>query len=271
MTPRPQRAAALGPRPSVFAGEDICLAAGLPADPAKAARRPLFDDDLWDFTCVLGLPRHQPARVKILSFGLITNPAQRQMTKEYVLALMAPAHPLVRVLPGAYRVPRVISTAHQRIFHAKRWFDWLAERGIHDLGEVTQATCDAYLQWSHHTWNRKDGTPVKETTPDYRRQSVATLQELADYGELFAAGGFPRGFRPWGNKSSQQVSGSRHSRGNRTQPVRQEVLQPLLAACFYSIEHLAEPILALRESERRRADAWERGFGSSDEPRPWRL
>ncbi|KIX80001.1 hypothetical protein SF12_00665 [Streptomyces sp. MBRL 601] len=270
MMPRPQSAPAVGlPPRSVFAGEDICRAANLPVDPAKADRRPFFDDEVWDFTCVLGLPRHQPVRVQIIDFRKITSPVQRQLTKEYLLALLAPDHELVRVLPGAYRVPRVISTAHQRIFHVKRWFDWLAERGIHDLSEVAQKTCDAYLQWSHHTWDRKNGHPVKETKPDYRRQTVATLQDLADYGELFGAGGYVQGFRPWGSKSSQQVSGYRHARGNSTQPVRQEILQPLLAACFYIIEHLAQPILALRASEIRRAERWERGFSTSDEPRLW--
>ncbi|MEN8649466.1 site-specific integrase [Streptomyces sp. 21So2-11] len=268
MMPRPQIAVGLPPR-SVFAGEDVCLAAGLPVDPAKAGRRPFFDDDTWDFTCVTGLPRHQPVRVQMINFGRIANPVQRQLTKEYLFGLLAPEHRLVRVLPGAYRMPRVISTAHQRMFHIQRWFDWLAERGIHDLGEVTQETCDAYLQWCHHTWNRKNGHAVKETKPDYRRQSVSTLQDLADYGELFGAGGYSHGFRPWGNKSSQLVSGYRNTKGNSTQPVRPEVLQPLLASCFYIIEHLAEPVLALRESERRRAAAWEEAFGDRDEPRAW--
>jgi hypothetical protein len=265
--------AAAGSLPrSVFAGEDVCLAAGLPVDPDRGDRRPFFDDDLWDFTCVTGLPRHQPRRVQIIDFRQITNPVLRQLTKEYLFGLLAPKHQRVRILPGAYRTPRVISTAHQRIFHIKRWFGWLADRGVHDLGEVTQEMCDAYLQWCQHTW--KDGKAIKETTPDYRRQAVSTLQDLADYGELFGAGGYPRGFRPWGSKSSQQVTGYRRSRSNRTQPVRQEVLQPLLAACFYVIEHLAEPVLALREAERRRAAEWERRFGDlddADEHRAWKL
>ncbi|MFD0229282.1 hypothetical protein ACWGPD_25135 [Streptomyces hirsutus] len=53
---------------------------------------------------------------------------------------------------------------------------------------------------SRHTWDRKNGHPVKETKPDYRRQTVATLQDLADYGELFGAGGYVQGFRPWGRR-----------------------------------------------------------------------
>ena len=41
-------------QPSPFTGADVCRLAGLglPGD----ARRPVFEDDLWDFTDAIGLP-----------------------------------------------------------------------------------------------------------------------------------------------------------------------------------------------------------------------
>ena len=41
-------------RRSVFAGADVCHEAGLTLP--DGARRPIFDDDVWDFTEVVGLP-----------------------------------------------------------------------------------------------------------------------------------------------------------------------------------------------------------------------
>ena len=39
---------------SPFAGADICRGAGLALPDSTS--RPVFDDDLWDFTDVVGLP-----------------------------------------------------------------------------------------------------------------------------------------------------------------------------------------------------------------------
>src|SRR6266699_2501104 len=53
-------AASAGPqRPaSVFAGIDVCREAGLTLP--EGARRPVFEDEEWDFTDVIGLPVQMP-------------------------------------------------------------------------------------------------------------------------------------------------------------------------------------------------------------------
>jgi hypothetical protein len=54
--PLPAPASLLGASP--FAGADVCQQAGLTLPPGE--RRPVFDDDLWDFTDVTGLPVSMP-------------------------------------------------------------------------------------------------------------------------------------------------------------------------------------------------------------------
>ncbi|MBD0674590.1 hypothetical protein [Streptomyces sp. CBMA156] len=49
-------------RSAVFAGADVCreAALGLP----DTVRRPLFEDDVWDFTEVVGLPVHMARKTE---------------------------------------------------------------------------------------------------------------------------------------------------------------------------------------------------------------
>src|SRR5258708_17697858 len=91
---------------SPFAGLDVCCAAMLPVEPPLRSRRPRFEQDVWDFTCVVGLPRHQGASEQTLDFARVPGPRWRRVAKEYVVALLAPEHPAVRELPRAYRTPR---------------------------------------------------------------------------------------------------------------------------------------------------------------------
>ncbi|WP_158894598.1 site-specific integrase [Amycolatopsis anabasis] len=249
----------LVPGVSALAGLDICAAAGLTVEPHRRKGRPRFDHDLWDFTCVAGMPRHQESGGQKLDFSTIPNPSWRLLAKEYIFALLAPRHEQVRVLPRAYRTPRTVSTCHQRLFHVRRWFTWLADRGVSDLAEVGQDHCDAFLQWCHHSHDRH-GRITRPTTPDYRHQAVLAVKELAAYADLFTTGGYRPGFEPWPGRAAQQVAGAKSRAENSTPPVRPEVLQPLLAAAFYVIERLAPQVLVLRTSERRREAAWERRF-----------
>ncbi|GAU71351.1 site-specific recombinase [Streptomyces sp. NBRC 110611] len=57
---------------SPFAGADVCQEAGfqLPAGTC----RPFFDDDLWDFTDVVGLPVQMSLSQRRFDFTLITDP-----------------------------------------------------------------------------------------------------------------------------------------------------------------------------------------------------
>ena len=60
------------PGRSPFAGAVICQQAGLTL-PA-GARGPMFEDDLWDFTDVSGLPVSMPLSDRRISFTPITSP-----------------------------------------------------------------------------------------------------------------------------------------------------------------------------------------------------
>lgn len=84
-------------RTSVFTGADVCLQAGLtlPDD----VRRPLFDDDLWDFTEVVGLAVNIPLANRRFDFAVIGDPRWRMVAKELIIAALAPRHPAVAELP----------------------------------------------------------------------------------------------------------------------------------------------------------------------------
>ncbi len=84
--------------PSVFDGEDVCAAAGLPPL-ARNCPCPRFDDLLWDFTGVIGMPRYLARHARILDFAEIVNPRWRTLAKEFIFARLAPDHPAVRELP----------------------------------------------------------------------------------------------------------------------------------------------------------------------------
>ena len=67
--------------------------------------RPLFDDDLWDFTEVIGLPVQMAAVSRRFDFAAIIDPRWRLVAKELILAMLAPRHEAVAPLPRAYRTP----------------------------------------------------------------------------------------------------------------------------------------------------------------------
>ena len=96
-------------RRPTFAGADICREAGftLPED----AARPMFDDDVWDFTGVAGLPVQMRLSARRLDFTAIADAGWRTLAKELIFALLCPRHPAVAPLPRAYRMPLHLNTA----------------------------------------------------------------------------------------------------------------------------------------------------------------
>ena len=60
---------------SVFTGTDICRQAGLALP--EGARRPVFDDDVWDFTHVIGLPLQMSLACRRVGFPALTRPPGR--------------------------------------------------------------------------------------------------------------------------------------------------------------------------------------------------
>jgi hypothetical protein len=150
---------------SVFAGADVCGEAGLTLP--EPARRPMFDDDMWDFTEVIGLP-NQMARVnRRFDFAAIVDHRWRLVAKELILAMLAPRHDAVAPLARAYRTPLHLNTASGRLAELTRYLNWLTEQGVGHLSEVDRQRCEEYLAhrpappavWTARSGGSRTGRP----------------------------------------------------------------------------------------------------------------
>lgn len=229
---------------SLFGGEDVCVAAGLAVH--GAGPHPQFDENVWDFTGVIGLPRYLARHARILSFIEILNPRWRALAKEFVFARLAPDHPAVRELAHAYRTPVLMATVNGRLARLTGWLNWLTEQGVESLGDVTQQHCAAYLELRKKVRD-KHGVVIRDSSPGYRMEVVAVIQELGYYSELFSVGGYAPTFRPWGRRTAYSVAGMVRQRGNKTPPLSNDVFQPLVAAALYVVEVLAPHVVELQQ------------------------
>src|SRR5256885_16208082 len=93
---------------SVFAGIDVCREAGLALP--DGAPRPNFEEDFWDFTQVIGLPNQMAKVSRRFDFTAIINAGWRLLAKEQVVAMLAPRHDAVALLPRGYRTPLHLMT-----------------------------------------------------------------------------------------------------------------------------------------------------------------
>lgn len=221
------------PAASVFAGAEVARAAGFAV--TGGARGPVFDDDVWDFTAVARLPAQLSRAAKRWDFTAVTDPGFRLVAKELLFALLAPQHPAVAALSRAYRVPLAIPTCRERLVSVTGWLNWLTGQGVTSLAQVTQQHCDAYLDHRRHARDEQ-GRPVRERGPASRRETVAAVLDLHSYSELFAAGGYQPGLRPWNAKPASTIAGVVRRDQNATPPVTDRVLQPMLAAALHITE-----------------------------------
>src|SRR5216684_2253271 len=244
-------AAAPSARParSVFTGADVCALAGLSLPGGSA--RPMFDDQMWDFTDVMGLPvQMQPAHRRF-DFTAILDPGWRLVARELIMALLAPRHAAVAPLPRAYRTPLHLNTARGRLAELTRWLNWLTEREITGLGQVGEDTCQEYLAERRHVRDAH-GTVIGDQSPATRRAAAQVVVDLLSYGELLAADRLDPRLRPWGGASASAVAQVRCGRdGNTTPPVADAVLQPLLAAALYLVTALGPHVAVLHEQIRQ--------------------
>jgi hypothetical protein len=234
-----------GDHPSPFTGSDVCAAAALPL--ASGGRTVWFDQDVWDFGDVAGLAAYLNLCDTRLDFTAITSRRWRLVAKEYIYARLAPADPLVAVLPGAYRVPLTLASCGNRLAEAATWLNWLTGQRITSLEEITQDHCDRYLIDRRR---RKDtaGIVIGTLEDASLRLPAAVVIELADYGELFTTDHYAGGFTPWRGRTSSQVAGVQYRGENKTAPLDQKLLQPLLAAAFYLTETLGPHLVDLRHA-----------------------
>ena len=235
-------------RGSPFAGADVCAEAGLSLPPG--ARRPRFEHDVWDFSDVIGLPVQMAPHARRLEFAPIANPAWRLVAKELMLALLAPRHEAVATLPRASRTPLHLRTCRGRLVQLTGWLNWLDAQGVVGLGEVRDGHCRAYLAHRGHARDAA-GDIVGEFGPPIRRAVAQAIVDLVNYRELFSADRVERTLRPWAGASPSAVAGMPNGRDqNKTPPLADTVLAPMLAAALYLTTTLGPPAAILARQAR---------------------
>jgi hypothetical protein len=236
-------------RASLFAGVDVCQVAGFGL--LAGTRGPVFEQDIWDFNVVAGLPVQLFPTKRRMDFAAIANPPWRLLAKELLLALLAPRHPAVALLPRAYRTPLHLSTCQNRLQELTTWLNWLTARGITSLQEVSEQDCEAYL--THRCEVRDEhGAVIGKRDAATRRVAVQTIIDLINYRELFTTDRVRANLRPWSGASPSAVAGLRPGRQeNKTAPLPDRVLQPMLAAALYVTETLGPHVVDLGRQERQ--------------------
>lgn len=207
-------------RHSPFRGLDIGEQAGLAY--RDDGHRPVFDDPVWYFDDVAGLPvrvNHCDLR---LDFEKINDERWRLIAKEYLLARLAPRLSQVSVLAHAYRVPLSITSCHHRFRVLTGWLNWLTAQGIASLAEVTQDDCDRYLN-ERRLRRDSDGNPAGPMGEFTIRLTAAVIIELGYYADLFTLDRYRPQFVPWNGRSASIVAGARppaekHHPGARLAP-----------------------------------------------------
>lgn len=242
------------PPRSVFADADVCHEAGLTLP--TGARRPIFEDDLWDFTEVIGLPNQMTKYIRRFDFTTIINRSWRLVAKEQIMAMLAPRHEAVALLPRAYRTPLHLTTAFGRLAELTRFFNWLSGQGVDGLAEVDDHRCQAYLAHRRYLFD-KDDVVVGERSPATRRAAAQVVVDLINHRELFSTDRVPAGLRPWGGAAPSAVAEMPYGVGqNKTPPLNDSVLQPMLAAAGYLVSALGPHAIELSKDIREVDATW---------------
>jgi integrase len=246
-------AIAVDHRRSVFAGADVCHEAGLTL-PA-GARRPVFENDLWDFTGVIGLPNQMAKVSRRFDFAAIINTGWRQVAKEQVVAMLAPRHDAVALLPRAYRTPLHLLTVFGRLAELTRFLNWLTGRGVTALADVDDQHCQAYLAHRRYLRDEND-VVVGELSPATRKAAAQVVVDLANHRELFSTDQVRAGWSPWQGAAPSAVAEMPCRAGhNKTPPLNDAVLQPMLAAAGYLVTtlgaHTVELAQHIRDADRK--------------------
>ncbi|MGH3223758.1 MAG: hypothetical protein ACRDPY_34620 [Streptosporangiaceae bacterium] len=232
---------------SPFAGADLCEQAGFQLPPGAA--RPVFDHEVWDFTQVIGLPVQLPASVRRLDFTAITSRRWRLVARELMFALMNPRHPSVIVLPRAQRTPLHLHTCCLRLREMTRLLNWLTGLGMATLSELHEEHCQEYLLRRCRAY-AGDGQVSGSLGAATRKAAAQAVLDLISYRELFTADRVRQDLRPWGGRSASAVSGLAARGENKTQPVAEPVLQPVLAAALYLTGVLGPDVAGLASQAR---------------------
>ncbi|MER5358088.1 site-specific integrase [Streptomyces sp. NPDC002785] len=235
-------------RSAVFAGADICSEAGLTL-PGNAAR-PVLEDDIWDFTHVIGLPTQLSPSVRRFDFTPITDSRWRLVAKELVLAMLAPRHQTVAPLPRAFRNPLHVTSCRGRLDELVRFFNWLNGRATSSLQQITTHDCEAYLAHRRYVLD-ENGAVIGENSHATRRSAAQVVVDLVNYRDLFTADRVSAELRPWGGATASAVAEMPSGREeNKTQPVTDDIMQPVLAAALYLMSTLGPHAVDLADKVR---------------------
>ncbi|MGH3196970.1 MAG: hypothetical protein ACRDNT_13755, partial [Streptosporangiaceae bacterium] len=239
---------------SPFAGADVCREAGLSLP--DGASRPMFDDDLWDFTEVIGLPR-QLARVsRRFDFAAIASTRWQMVAKEQIMAMLATRHDAVMPLPHAYRTPLHLGTAFGRLAELTRFLNWLDSQDTTGLSDVDDNCCEAWLAHRRYLLDAS-GQVAGERSPATRRAAAQAVADLVTHRELFTTDRVPAGLRPWRGAAPSVVAEMPCGTGqNKTPPLSDSVLQPMLAAALYLTGTLGPQAPWLLEQVRDADQRW---------------
>jgi integrase len=237
---------------SPFTDADICTIAVLALPDGTG--RPRFDEDVWDFTEVIGLPVQMGLSLRVLDFTRITDPAWRLVAKELIAALLAPRHPAVATLPRALRTALHLRSCGRRLAELVMLFTWLPTRGVTALERIDTDVCEAYLAHRRYVLDEA-GVVVGEQSPATRRSAAQVFVDLVNYRELFTIDRVQADLRPFGGATASAVAEMPSGRsGNKTQPVSEDVLAPMLAAALYLVDTLGPHAVELA-GQVRDADA----------------
>ncbi|MEV0027311.1 hypothetical protein AB0H45_35025 [Streptomyces atroolivaceus] len=238
-------------RSAVFAGADVCHEAGLALP--DGANRPRFEDDIWDFTHVIGLPAQMARCTRRFDFATITDARWRLVAKELVLAMLTPRHASVIPLPRAYRTALHLNTCAGRLGELTRFFAWPEGQGALGLEQLDTRLCEAYLAHRRYVLD-EHRTVVGEQSHGTRRSAAQIVLDLVNYREMFTADRVSVDLRPWGGAAASAVAEMPCGRTqNKTPPVEDAVLQSMLAAALYLVSTLGPHAVELAE-EVREAD-----------------
>ncbi len=247
-------ARAAGPRQSPFAGAGVCREAGLVLPDGTA--RPVFDDDMWDFTEVAGLPNQMAKVNRRFDFAAITRGDWRLVAKEQIMAMLAPRHEAVIILPHAYRTPLHLTTAFARLAELTRLLSWLDAQDATSLADIDDERCEKWMAHRRYLLD-ENGTVVGERSPATRRAAAQAIADLVTHRELFTADTVAPSLRPWKGAAPSVVAEMPHgAKQNKTPPVGDAVLQPLLAAALYLTGTIGPHATGLLEQVRDADRKW---------------
>jgi hypothetical protein len=233
-----------------FSGLDVATTAGLRLRPGSL--RPRFDQDLWDLSGLADAPVVMSAHRKILDFTRIAHPRWRIVAREYLMARLAPRHPAVATLPGAFRIAMNPHTLWKELDTLAGWFNFLTASGVTSLRDVDQRHCDAFLE----TASRSTVDPRRRLAPVTIATAVRTTRCFVLYAGILSDH-YRRGFVPWAGRSADTVAGYVRTSVNQVSPVADSLLRPLLAGALYLVDtigpHLTHEASAARAADRLEA------------------